>query len=161
MIVVSNTTPLIGLATIQRFDLLRQIFGEIVIPQAVSDEAVIKGRDEGGAKHEVTTATWIKTAQVHDRLAVDVLLDELDLGEAETIVLAREVSAAWVSMDEKKGRRKLAELGIKKIGTVGILLRAKKIGLITAVRPEIELLRQKGFSTSQDVVDAVIRQANE
>jgi uncharacterized protein len=108
MIVVSNTTPLIGLAVIQRFDLLYQLFGKICIPQAVYDEAVIAGREKGGAKHEVSTVPWIETIEVKDHLAVEVLLDELDLGEAETIVLAREIGADWVLMDEKKGRRKLS-----------------------------------------------------
>ncbi|MDZ7260635.1 MAG: hypothetical protein ONB05_00745 [candidate division KSB1 bacterium] len=61
MIIVSNTTPLIGLASIQRFDLLQQLFGEIYIAQAVYDEAVVAGREAGGAKHEVSTASWIKT----------------------------------------------------------------------------------------------------
>ena len=70
MIVVSNTTPLIGLAAIQRFDLLRQLFGEICISQAVYHEAAITGREAGGAKREVSTATWIKTISVKDRLAV-------------------------------------------------------------------------------------------
>lgn len=74
MIVVSNTTPLIGLAQIQQFDLLRQLFGEIYIPQAVYDEAVVAGREEGGAKQEVSGAAWIKTMRVKDRLAVEVLL---------------------------------------------------------------------------------------
>jgi hypothetical protein len=161
MIVVANTTPLIGLATIQRFDLLQQLFGEIHIAQAVYDEAVVRGREEGGAKREVSTATWIKTVRVQDRLAVDVLLDEMDLGEAETIVLAREIGADWVLMDEKRGRRKLTELGTKKIGTLGILLKAKQTGLLTAIRPDIEQLRQKGFGISQDVIDSVLRHANE
>jgi predicted nucleic acid-binding protein len=142
MIVVSNTTPLIGLATIQRFDLLQQLFGEIYIAQAVYDEAVVAGREAGGAKREVSAATWIKTIDVKDRLAVEVLLDELDLGEAETIVLAREIGADWVLMDEKKGRRKLAQLGLQKIGTIGILLKAKQVGLLSAVRPEIERLQR-------------------
>lgn len=161
MIVVANTTPLIGLATIQRFDLLKQLFGEIHIAQAVYDEAVVRGREEGGAKREASTATWIKTVRVQDRLAVDVLLDEMDLGEAETIVLAREIGADWVLMDERKGRRKLAELKLKKVGTLGILLKAKRTGLLSAIRPDIEQLRQQGFSISQDVVDSVLRQANE
>ena len=86
MIVVSNTTPLIGLAVIQRFDLLRQLFGEIHVSQAVYDEAVVAGRESGGAKREVSTAPWVKVVQAQDRLAVDVLLDEMDRGEAETIV---------------------------------------------------------------------------
>ena len=91
MIVVSNTTPLIGLASIQRFQLLEQLFGEIHIPQAVYEEAVVAGREVGGARREVLAATWIKTLSVKDRLAVDMLLGELDSGEAETIVLAREI----------------------------------------------------------------------
>lgn len=161
MIVVSNTTPLIGLASIQRFDLLRQIFGELIIAQAVYDEAVVAGREIGGAKREVLAADWIKTVHVKDRLAVEVLLDELDLGEAETIVLARELAADWVLMDEKKGRRKLTQLGLQKIGTVGILLKAKQVGLIAELRPELDLLRQQGFGVSQGVIDAVLRQANE
>ena len=69
MIVVSNTTPLIGLATIQRFDLLQHLFGNIYIPQAVFDEAVTAGREKGGAKEEVSTADWIETVAVKDRLA--------------------------------------------------------------------------------------------
>ena len=161
MIVVSNSTPLIGLASIQRFDLLRQLFGEVYIAQAVYDEAVIAGREAGGAKHEVSTATWIKTVSVQDRLAVDVLLDEMDLGEAETIVLARELGADWVVMDEKKGRRKLEQLGLKKIGTLGVLLKAKQLGLLSVIRADIEQLHRQGFSISQGVIDEVLRQANE
>ena len=161
MMIVSNTTPLIGLASIGQFDLLRQLFDEIYIAQAVYDEAVVAGREAGGAKREVSAATWIKRIEVKDRLAVEVLLDEIDLGEAETIVLARELGADWVLMDEKRGRRKLTEMGLPKIGTVGILLKAKQVGLLMAIRPELEQLHQLGFSISQTVIDAVLRQADE
>lgn len=161
MIVVSNTTPFIGLASIQRFDLLQQLFGEVYIPQAVYDEAVVAGREEGGAKREVSGAAWIKVMSVHDRLAVEVLLDELDLGEAEAIILASELNADWVLIDERKARRKLAQLGINKIGTLGILLKAKQEGLLEAVQPEIEKLNQQSFRMSQSVIDAVLKQANE
>jgi predicted nucleic acid-binding protein len=161
MIVVSNTTPLIGLATIQQFGLLQHLFGKIYIPQAVYDEAVAAGREQGGAQQEVSAADWIETVPVKDQLAVEVLLDELDRGEAETIVLARELDADWVLMDEKKGRRKVTELGLGKIGTVGILLKAKQVGLLPQIRPEVERLRRQGFSISQRVVDAVLQQAGE
>jgi predicted nucleic acid-binding protein len=102
------------LAVINRFELLYTLFGEIHIAQAVYNEAVVAGREEGGAKLEVASAPWIKIVSIQDRLAVDVLLDELDLGEAETIVLAGEMGADWVLMDEKRGRRKLNQLGIHK-----------------------------------------------
>lgn len=161
MIVVSNTTPLIGLAVIQRFDLLRQLFGEVYIAQSVYDEAVVAGREAGGAKREVSTATWIHTMSVDDRLAVEVLLDELDVGEAETIILARELDADWVLMDERKARRKLTQLGMPKIGTVGILLKAKQLGILPAIRPELEKLRLRGFTLSQTVIEMILQQAGE
>jgi predicted nucleic acid-binding protein len=161
MIIVSNTTPLIGFATIKRFDLLYELFGQVHIPQAVYQETVIFGREVGGAKREVSKATWIETLVVKDRLAVKVLLDELDLGETETIVLAYEIGADWVLMDEKKGRRKLSQLGLNKIGTLGILLKAKQVGLLSVIKPEIEKLHQQGFSLSQTVIDTILHQANE
>jgi len=106
-------------------------------------------------------AAWIKVQEVQDRLAVDVLLDELDLGEAETIVLAQELQAALVLMDERKGRRKLDQLGLEKIGTLGLLLRAKELGLMPAIRPEIERLGETGFSISDRLVAEVLRTAGE
>ena len=85
----------------------------------------------------------------------------MDLGEAETIVLARELGADWVLMDEKKGRRKLVEMGLNKVGTVGILLRAKQAGFLPVLRPHLAQLRRVGFSLSEPVVEAVLREAGE
>lgn len=161
MIVVSNTTPLIGLAVVGQFDLLAHLFGKITIPTAVYDEAVLFGREQGGAKQEVADAHWIEVIPVQDQLAVEVLLDELDRGEAETIVLARELNAAWVLMDEKKGRRKLTEMGIPKVGTVGLLLKGKQIGYLDHLEPYLEQLRREGFSLSQTVIADALRQAGE
>lgn len=161
MIIVSNTTPLIGLASIQRFELLQQLFGQIQIAQAVYNEVVVAGREIGGAKREVSSASWIEIVTVKDRLAVNLLLDELDLGEAETIVLAHEIGADWVLMDEKKGRRKLTQLGLAKIGTVGILLKAKQAGLLPIIRPDLERLHRQGFRISRRVINAVLQQAKE
>lgn len=110
MIIISNTTPLIGLTSIQRFNLLQQLFGKLYIPQAVFNEVVAVGHEGDGTKNELINATWIETVSVKDRLAVDVLLDELDLGEAETIVLAREIGADWVLMDKKRGDVNLPNL---------------------------------------------------
>ena len=161
MIVVSDTTPLIGLASIGRLNVLQELFGEVYIPQAVYDETVTYGRAEGRAKQDVDNASWIHVAQVQDRLAVNIMLDEMDLGEVEAIVLAGEMEADWVLMDEKKGRRKLAQLDIPKIGTIGILLKAKQIGLIPSLRREIESLQKISFSISQLVVDEVLKMAGE
>lgn len=161
MIVVCNSTPLIGLAAIGRFNLLRRIFGRITVAQAVWDETVTNGRDQGGARQEMATADWIDTVAVKDRMAVRLLLDEIDQGEAETIVLALELGADWVVMDERKGRRKLQQLGLTKVGTLGILLKAYQTGLIPALHPEITRLREVGFSISDSVVRAVLDAAKQ
>ncbi len=161
MIVVSDTTPLIGLASIDRLEILLELFGDVYIPQAVYDETVTYGREEGIAKQAVASSNWIHVVKVQDRLAVDVLLDEMDLGEVETIILASEMKADWVLMDERKGRRKLTQLNIPKIGTIGVLLKAKQLGLIPDLKPEIEKLQKLGFSISQSVVNEVLKKAEE
>ena len=158
MIVVSNATPLIGLALINRFDLLPQLVGHVHIPAAVYHETVVAGYS---AKELVAQADWIHTADIRDKLAAQILGDELDDGEAETIVLAHELKADLVLMDEKKGRRKLDFLGIPQVGTAGILLRAKNKGLIEVVRPELVALRSQGFSLSRAVMENVLLLANE
>jgi len=154
MIVVSDTTPLVGLASIGRLDILRELFDEVYIPQAVHDEAT-------SARKDIEAAIWMHVVQVRDRLAVNILLDEMDLGEVETIILAGEMNADWVLMDEKKGRRKLSQLNIPKIGTIGVLLKARQLGLIQNLKHEIENLQKMGFSISQMVVDDVLKTVGE
>ena len=161
MIVVSDTTPLIGLSSIGRLEFLRELFDDVYIPQAVFDETVTFGREEGKAKLVVSNANWIHVVEVKDRLAVNILLDEMDLGEVETIILASELNADWVLMDEKKGRRKLSQLNIPKIGTVGILLKGKQLGLVSNLKSELESLQKSGFSISQLVIEEVLKMADE
>ena len=158
---VSNSTPLIALAQIGLFDVLRDLFGRIRIAKAVYDETVTTGREKGGARREVSAAEWVEAVEVQDRLAVEVLLDELDRGEAETIVLARQLNAQMVLMDEKKGRRKLQVLGMPMMGTLGILLAAKEAGLIPAIRPALEALQQSRFSLNRRLVEQVLARAEE
>ena len=98
---------------------------------------------------------------VKERFAVKLLVSDLDRGEDETIVLAQELKADWVLMDEKRGRRKLSELGFRKVGTAGLLLMANQGGLLATIRPDLEQLRQRGFSLSLDIINAVLAQANE
>jgi len=119
------------------------------------------GAHRRGVRREVEAVDWIDRVEVRDRLAVRVLLDEPDQGEAETIVLALELGADWVVMDERKGRRKLEQLGIPKVGTLGVLLKARQAGMIPMLRPEISRLRASGFSVSDSVVGSILTAAGE
>jgi len=159
-LVVSNAGPLITLATISRLDLLRVLFGQIVIPQAVYDEVVVHGEGEPGSQ-EVDGAAWITTAQVKDRLAVDLLRETLDAGESEAIVLAQELNARYVLLDDGLARRKARLIGLHMTGTLGILLMAKGARLIPAVGLVLDELRQTDFRVSDRVVLEVLTRAGE
>lgn len=160
MIVVSNSTPPTAMAMADQFDLLRKIFGRIYIPDGVHEEVVEQGGERFGAT-DVRQAAWIEVIAARDKLALQVLEDDLGTGESETIVLAREMEADWVLVDERLARRKLELLGVRTIGTLGILLKAKEIGLLLTIRPEVDKLRDRGFRLGRHVYKDVLRMAGE
>jgi predicted nucleic acid-binding protein len=123
--IVCNAGPLISLARIGRLDLLPALFGEIIVPPGVHRE-VTNDVSLPGAK-DLAGAKWLKLAKVQDRSSVERLLSSLDPGEAEVLILAREL-AATAAIDEKRGRHLAADLGVLQTGTIGILLAAKREG---------------------------------
>ncbi|MDP2975964.1 MAG: hypothetical protein Q8N45_07090 [Anaerolineales bacterium] len=128
--IVSNTGPLIALASIGQFDLLRSLFGRILIPPAVRAEV----QDETSVA-ALTAANWIVVQAAQDMLAVQLLRDELDAGESEAIILARELDADLVLIDERVATRKARGVGLQTIGTLGVLLMAKDKGLVAVLKP--------------------------
>jgi len=98
MSVVSNASPLINLARIGQLDLLVQLYGELVVPEAVWREVVLKGTEQPGAK-EIETAPWVQVRLVTNRELVRALRQELDAGETEAIALALEIRAEFLLMD--------------------------------------------------------------
>jgi predicted nucleic acid-binding protein len=160
VIVVCNATPLIALAKINRLTLLPELFGAILIPQAVYSEVVILPPDRPGAA-EIQQAEWIHARAVTDRIKVDYLRADLDPGEAEALVLAEEIAADWILLDEPKARLAAELLGLKFIGTIGLLLLAKRIGKIKAVRPLLDELKANKFHLSEKVYRATLKQAGE
>ena len=149
---VSNTSPLTNLAAIGQFDLLRQLYGGLLVAEAVWAELNADGRTWPG-RDEVAGAAWIARRAVMNRPLVTALRERLDPGEAETIALAVECSPPFVLMDEKEGRRAAQRLGLKTVGVVGVLIEAKAHGLIAEVGPLLERLRQEaGFYLSDRVI---------
>lgn len=159
-LVVSNSGPLISLSTIGKLNLLKTLFAQIAIPQAVYDEVVVHGEGESGS-HELSTADWIKTYQVQDHLAVELLREALGAGESEAIVLAQELNARYVLLDDALARRKARFIKLRMTGTLGVLLMAKEAGLIRAVKPTLHELRQTDFRMSDKVYQDVLARAEE
>lgn len=161
MIVVSNTSPLVNLATVGQLDLLRQLYGRIIIPQAVYHEIVVVGAGQPGAV-EIKTFDWIETQQATDRILVTSLELELDIGEAEAIALATALKADLLLLDERKGRLVASRLGLKFIGLLGILIEAKHKGLIVEVKPIMDdLITKAGFWISQQLYQHVLQVVGE
>ena len=103
MIVVSNTSPINNLAKIGQLDLIRQLYGSVVIPNGVYGELTLPEFPVAGA-NEVQIFDWISVCEVSDRSTVNALQIELDIGEAEAIALALELNADRVLIDALQGR---------------------------------------------------------
>jgi hypothetical protein len=159
-VVVSNSGPLINLARIGRLDLLPSLYTTLMIPSAVYREVVVRGSGQPGSD-EVAQAGWITTRSVTDTLAVAGLATMLDQGEAEAIVLAKELSAAELLIDERLGRRMAQSLGLPIKGTLGILVRAKHRGLVPNVKDDLDSLLQHGMWISARVYNATLQAAGE
>ncbi len=139
MKVVVDTSVLIALSRIGKLDLLRNLFTLVLAPRAVAEEY---GEPLPG---------WIKVLDVKNKQLVRALLEYLHRGEAEAITLAIETDTNIVILDDKKARNIARRLGLKIIGTVGILVLAKKQKLIDDIEAEINHLLQKSFYLSRDV----------
>ena len=140
MILVLDASALIALARIGRLDLLRHLAGSAHIPQAVYEEVVTRGAGRPGCT-EVAQANWIRRHEVRDRTRVERLCSRAGRGEAEAIVLAREVRADVLVLDDATARRMTEAEGQKAIGLLGLLLHGKERGLIPTLKP---ILHEKG-----------------
>lgn len=158
-VVVSDTTPLIALAWLEQLDLLPTLFESIHIPQAVHDE-LHRNPDKIGSS-DLMYAPWLMVTTVENVLAVELLGNELDAGESEAIVLAHEMGASLLLMDERRGRRRATEGGLVVVGTLGILIEARKRGLIGSLRPFLDRLRDLPFRMNQALYADVLRQVGE
>lgn len=130
MIIVSNTTPLISLSKIDRLILLQELFENVFIPDAVYKEVVVQGQGRAGWN----LPEYIKTKCVKNKMASNFLQAQLDDGESEAIVLAKELNADFLIIDEKKARRVAQLNNIPVIGTIGVLQKAKIQGNIKSIK---------------------------
>jgi predicted nucleic acid-binding protein len=161
MIVVCNTSPLTNLAAIGQFDLPRRLYGGLHIAHGVWEELNAGGRRWPG-RDEVAEANWIEQHEVQNQTLVTALRRDLDRGEAETIALALDLGADLVLLDEKEGRHAAQRLGLRIVGTVGVLLEAKANGAINTVRPHLDGLRQTaGFYLSPSLYQYALTLAGE
>jgi len=153
MIIVSDTSPITALLTIGKSELLQTLFQEVVIPPAVHSELL---------RSHVDLPDWLRVVETRDNKHVRKLLESLDLGESQAIVLAGESHADLLLIDERKGRRIAKEEGLHVIGLVGVILLAKRSGLIDAAGPILnQLISDAGMYLSETLVQAALESVGE
>ena len=141
MIVFSNTTPIIALASIGRLDLMPRLFGQVHVVNDVIDECAV-----GGAipVPRLRTLEWVIEV-VSTPVANPLMLLELDRGEKHTLDMALKAKADRVVIDEKLGRALAEYLGLSVTGTLGILLKAKQTGWISSFREAVTGMQARGI----------------
>ncbi len=140
---------------------MRQLYGGVYIPEAVYRE-LRAGESRGDHPPFLEAADWIQVRAVPLETLQSLAPYRLDRGEAEAIALAERLQADLLLMDERIGRRCARERNLRVVGLLGTLIVAKQRGLIAAVRPLVEQLRQRaGFYVSDTLLAEVLQRAGE
>lgn len=152
--VISNSTPLIILSKIGELEILKNLYGEIIIPQAVFEEITIKS-------DTIKNLSWIKILEVQDKSDRKIYQTKLHDGEVEVMMLAKEISADLLIIDDNAAKKFAKFLGFKVTWTLGILLKAKSEKIISEVRPILEKMLAEKFYISEKIINLVLKTAGE
>jgi hypothetical protein len=153
MIVVSDTSPLTALLTVGQTELLLRLFGEVVVPEAVNLELL---------RSHPKLPDWLQVRALREPKQARLYEATVDRGEAEAIALAQELLAELVLMDERKGRRLAREQGVQVMGLLGVVLLAKRRGLIVSARSLLQQLeRDAGIYLSEDLREGALKSVGE
>lgn len=147
--VIVNSTPLIALAKCDQLELLKKMYGRIIIPDAVYREVTEKGDI---VAHRIAAARdWIDVRRINPDMDRRMYKVKLHDGEVEVMLLAQETRADTVVIDDNAARKTAEYLGLPLTGTLGILIRAKQRGLLDDVMPVVRQMEQNGIYYSESI----------
>ena len=148
-VIIADTSCLILLEKIEALELLRQLFGHVTVTNIVAEE------------YGLPLPEWITVRAAQDARQQQILSLTLDRGEASAIALAMEQTDCLLIMDERRGRKVAQQLHLTVTGTLGILIQAKTKGYLLALKPLLAAIRATNFRLSEQLMQAVLKQANE
>ncbi len=159
MIVIADTTPLISLMKINKLVLLTELFGYILIPEAVYHE-LTKNPSFKNEAEEIKNCKYIHVVCISSKKTARILRTAtgLDIGESEAIVLVDEQNGNLLLVDEIKGRNVARQMGIKIMGTIGILLIAleKQLVTYTEITESVEILKNSGRHIKKELYETLL-----
>ena len=157
--VVSDTSPLLNLALIERLDLVRGQFSTVVVPEQVWDE-LMDGEDGVDRLRSVHDDGLLEIVTVEDTPLFAEFRRDLDIGEAAALAYAIDADADLVLMDEREARQTARRHELPITGVIGILLRGSKEGTVS-LRTELDRLRDVGFWIADDLYETVLEQEHD
>ncbi len=161
MIIVSDTSPISNLILIDKLWILKELYKELIIPDAVYEE-ISKLREFNVDLKNFEKEDWIIRKKPNDKQLISHLLQEIDLGESEAIALAIEIEADYLLIDERLGTFQARKRNLKTIGLIGSLLKAKQMNIISEIKPILTDLDEKaGFWMSEKFRKRILREAKE
>lgn len=153
MIVVSDTSPITALLTIEQGGLLTKLFGEVIIPPAVELELL--------RSHPILP-DWLRVQVLSNDIKAGIYARSVDRGEAEAIALAEEFHADHLLIDERKGRRLAQQQGVPVVGLLGVVLMAKREKLVPSARAILDRLdKEAGIFLSDELKNSALKAVGE
>lgn len=157
--VIINASPLIVLFKSQQVELLPQLFTEILVPSAVWNEITAAGKNDV-ASRQLPSTPWVQRVEIA-AVAPEVAAWDLGKGESEVLSLSLTNPDCAAIVDDRAARRCAQTLGVITLGTGGVLILAKRRGLIATISPGIQALRDAGLWLSDSLVNLLKQQAGE
>ena len=148
-IIISDTSCLIILNKTGELDLLRQLYNTVTITQDILLE------------YGEQLPDWIEVQQAKDQYRQQLLEMQIDKGEASAIALALETADNILILDDWKARKVAERLGLSVTGTLGVIIKAKKNGIISSIKPYLDKIRETNFRISEELEQIALKEANE
>ncbi|MFY0654696.1 MAG: DUF3368 domain-containing protein [Cyclobacteriaceae bacterium] len=148
-VIISDTSCFITLSNIGQLDLLKNIYGEITTTSEVVQE------------YGAELPEWVEVLSPKDLSRQELLELHIDRGEASAIALALELKASLIILDDYKARKAAVKLGLTITGTIGVIVRAKKNGIIKSLIPILNDLKETNFRFSKELEESALREAGE
>lgn len=148
-VAVCDASPLIVLHQIGKLTLLHELFARTIVPITVAREV---------APSLGALPPWLDVGEIP---AIPAFSRKLDEGERDAIALAMHLSADFVVLDDRAGRRTAAELELTEIGSLGLLVRAKRSGLILRVQPIMDAMIANGLYATPRLYHVILTASGE
>jgi len=160
-LIVVNSTPLILLSNIGHLNLLEKLYNKIFIAEAVYHEVAAGGIGKRKKDDFISQNKWIEVAKIQNNNARKTFVTSLHIGEVETMILAMEKSADLCILDDLLARKHAKRLNINIVGTLGVLIAAKKMKHINEIKPLLDQLISNGMFVSNNLYGLALSAADE